>query len=562
MSLYLAIPKPTFPAEEVVGPNNPLPVDVTRLGGSAVSATNPIRTADATTRSVFGEPVFAQITPIVRAHFTYGLSSRKVSTALKSSGGAITASGGAAAPATTNGADLIVSIDNAANAYAVARSVRSVHYYPGMGQMARLTCAFNAGVANSRQFAGLWSPNAEWTVGYNGVTWGCFAKTAGAQAVYSLTITTAATSGADATVTLDGTAVAVTLTNQTGNPSRTAREIAAGVYTAAGQAGTWGWNAYALGATVYFVARRARAVAGSFSYSAGTTGSAATGGMVEVRRGTAETLDFGSPATPGKFTFMDPCDGTGVLPNLDKTKGVIYEIQAGHLGHRGCVWAVPDTRTGLPIPFARYNYHNTSATSVMQNPAMWVANGIEANGSTTAMTLRSGSWFGGVVGMVGDDALEGEPFSASAGKGATNGTAVHYASVQGGPVAGFSGQIVRPARTDLRVHHVTISVTGGSAGNYVDCSFILNGTYTNLATFAAADANRLAAWKCEDTTTNTVTLTGGTVINSPRVVTNAGTVLIPVDLSLEPGETLGVNVTASAVNLQCDISIAAVEIGG
>lgn len=198
----------------------------------------------------------------------------------------------------------------------------------------------------------------------------------------------------------------------------------------------------------------------------------------------------------------------------------------------------------------------------MQNPAMWVANGIEANGSTTAMTLRSGSWFGGVVGMVGDDAIEGEPLSSSASKAAVSGTSVHYASVQGGPVAGFSGQIARPARTDLRIKHVTVAVTGGAAGNYADCSFVLNGTYTNLATFSAADANRLAAWKCEDTTTSTATLTGGTVISSPRITTNAGTFIIPVDVSLEAGETFGVNVTAGAANLQCDVSISAVEIGG
>jgi hypothetical protein len=304
--------------------------------------------------SSFGFPIFSEITPVTQQHFTYGINPKYTKT-MTSSGASVTAAG-----ATGNGSDLILAINSAANAFAIAHSFKPLLYRAGVGQIGLFTAAFNTGVASSQQFAGLWSQNAGYFVGYNGTTWGCFARSGGSQSIYSITVTTAATSSANATVTIDGTDVTVALTNQAGNPSRTAWEIAQGVYSTAGSAGTWGWDAYALGAVVYFVARRAKVTAGTFSYSAGTTGSIVTGPTV-VRAGSAEVDDFGSPASPGNFTFLDALDGSGPSGlNFNKQKSIIYGVSAGHLGHRGARFFVMHPTTDQLVEFARYNYLNTS----------------------------------------------------------------------------------------------------------------------------------------------------------------------------------------------------------
>ncbi len=523
-----------------------------------------LRTVSADMRSAFAEPMVGQLTPVAHVAFAYGISPSNMSATLKSSGATIGTNGDGATPTSNYGCDLVSSIDNAAGAFAVPHSHRWLHYRAGLGMVCRFTAAFNAPVTNARQYAGLWAPDAEYTVGIDQTSgaWGCFAKVGGQQAVYTLTVTGGATAGGNVTVTLDGTAVLVPVTNVGApNTTRTAWEIAMGVYSAAGGAGTWGWDAYALGAVVYFVSRRARVNAGAFTFAAGATGATATG-PTEIRTGVAEVIQFGSPATPGNFQFFDALDGAGAPTNpsgltLNKENAVIYFIHAGHLGSRGADYYTIDPRTGLLVWFARFIYMNTSKYSALPNPTMAVAWGLEANGSTTAMTLVGGSGLLGLVGLV--DPNEGEKFGVGAGKNAVSGTFVHYMSVRAGPVAGFGGQTVRASRCELIVVALTVTISGGAANTYCDIEIIRNGVYSNLANFAQVRAADLAAWAWQDTTTSTATLTGGSVIATPRVSTGV-TATIYIQTVLEAGETIGVNARASAANLVADISAQCEEI--
>lgn len=499
--------------------------------------------------SAFGWPISATVHPISQQHFTYGIQPRDTKT-FTSSGSTVVASG-----ASGTGADMTVSIDTTANAFAIARSFQALHYRAGVGIMGLFTAAFNAGVANSQQFAGLWSPAAGYFVGYNGTTWGCFARTDGGSQIETLTVTTAATSASNVTVTLDGTPVTVAVTNQTGNPTRTAWEIAAGNFSTAGSAGTWGWDAFALGAVVYFIARRARVNSGSFSFSAGTTGSAAT--MALVRAGVNEVDDFGSPSSPGNWTFLDALDGTGPSGlNLNKSKSIIYGVSVGHLGHRGARMFVSHPISGQLICFADYRYMNTSTVSALKNPTLYVGWGLVSNGSTTAMTISAGSGMAGIEGEL--NAFEGERWSVSASKTATNGVACHYLSIRNGPVAGF-GQTVRASRIEVRVTKIIISVGNAAAGNFSDIQILRQPTLSNLANFTQVDATRLGLWTWQDTTTTTALSSNGTLLLDPRVFVNTVVVLDADILVLEPGELLSVIVTPST-NMPVDVTMYGVEI--
>lgn len=497
--------------------------------------------------SAFGFPIDVELAILTSQHFTYGIQPSSTKT-FASSGSSLSTT------QATGGSDLVVSINNANNAFAIARSFRGVHYRAGVGQIIEFTAAFNAGVAGSQQFAGAWSPGAGYFVGLNGTTWGAFTRTAGTVQIETLTVTTAATSAGNVTVTLDGTAVTVAVTNQAGNPSRTAWEIATADYSTAGAAGSWGWDAYALGAVVYFVARRARVNSGSFAFGAGATGSAAT--MSVVRAGIAENDDFGSPASPGNWTWLDALDGTGPSGlNLDKTKGIIYYFSIGHLGHRGARLFVMNPVTGKPILAADYRYMNRSANALLGNPTLYVAWGIVSNGSTTAMTMQAGSGMGALEGPKQDD--EGEVWNLSAAKTVTAGVETHFLSIRNGPVAGFN-QTVRASRTQVRASRLVVSVGNAGSNPTIDIKVYRGATLSNLATFAQVDAARLALWAWQDTTTTTNLNSGGNLVLSPRSFINT-IAEYDLDVVLEPGELLTVTITSS-IGVAVDVDLSGVEI--
>jgi hypothetical protein len=500
--------------------------------------------------SAFGLPLVTEPVPITQQHFAYGIHPRRTRTLTGGGGGA------AASGASGQGADLVLTTDATAHAYAIARSYRALHYRPGVGQVALFTAAFSTPAASSQQFAGAWSPGAGYFVGYNGTTWGAFARTGGMQGVHTLTVTTAATSASNVTVTLDGTAVTVAVTNQTGNPSRTAWEIAAGNYATAGAAGTWGWDAHALGAVVYFVAKRARVNAGAFTFAAGTTGSAAT--FAAVREGAAEVEDFGSPATPGNWTWTDALDGTGPSGmNLDKSKGIIYGISYGHLGHRGARVLVANPGTGRLSPVAEYRAMGKSTANVLNNPTLFVGWGLVSNGSTTPLTMYAGSGAGQIEGKLDPD--EGEPFSVSVSKTGMNGTAVPILALRNAPVAGLGGQTVRPSRMQTHLQTLSVGVNGGAAGTWVDVDLLLNPAITNVASFTTVDATRLGLWSWSDTATTTAVVTGGTLIASLRVPVGQVTTL-PLHTLLDGSDMVAVNITPQANNNATDVTLSGHQI--
>ena len=513
----------------------------------SVDASGSLRTVSSPI-SAFGWHISATVHPIAQQHFTYGIQPRDTHTFLSS--------GSTAVGAFNGGSDMQLTTSTSNNAFAFARSFKALHYRAGVGTMALFTAAFNAGVANSQQIAGTWSPSAGYFVGYNGTTWGCFARIGGSTHIETLTVTTAATSAGNVTVTIDGTAVVIAVTNQAGNPTRTAWEISQADFSAAGGAGTWGWDAFALGAVVYFVARRARAVAGAFTFSAGTTGSAAT--MAIVKAGADVTDDFGSPATPGNWTFLDALDGTGPSGlNLDKTKAIIYGISIGHLGHRGARMSISHPVSGQMFIFADYRYMNTSKFSALVNPTLYVAWGIQSNGSTTAMTLTAGSGMGGIEGELDPD--EGEHWSVSAAKTATNSVVCHYLSIRNGPIAGF-GTTARASRSQVKVNKIIVSVGNAATGNFVDVQVLRNATLTNLANFTQVDNTRLALWTWQDTTTTTAVASAGTVLLDPRVFVNTVFQIEADIVVLEPGELISITIAPSTGNITVDVTMFGVEI--
>ena len=512
-----------------------------------------IAEAEAAPRTAFGEQSHAPSDwPLVEESFQYGVNPKDVSTIIIGAG-TVTASG-----ATSNGSDLVLALPNTAHAATIAYATKAIVYRSGSPQVAMITPSFvSGGVANSRTFAGMWGEDAGWLVVKDGATFGFAAITGGAQGVYKLTVTAGSTSASNVTVTLDGTAVLVAVSNNAGDTSKTASEIAQGVFTASGGTGTWGFVAQAVGPVVWIVARRARTNAGAFSFSGGTTGATAT--MATERSGLDAVWDVGTVATPGAKWQIDGAALTSLA--YDPTKGAIWRIEAGHLGHRGALIYYLDKATNTRKLIAQYDYLNTSNANVQQNPAMYIAAGIISNGSTTAQTMHVGSMQGAIT-RLPNNVEHRHRWSVSSAKTPTVSTATHFLTVWCPIALGVGGQKKRAARIEVHVARLSATTTGGASGSYLDVLVYLNarGSLLTQAVTSWYDetANGVIAW--QDSTTTAAFAPSGKIIRQAQLNNGERITLDDLNLDLSPGQSVTISVTPSANNMRTRVTLSGHEI--
>jgi hypothetical protein len=124
-----------------------------------------LKTAVENPKTAFNELLMAMPTPVAQISFEYGINTQVMTTAVTGTG-----------TATTANSLLSVATGASASSSAQLISRRYLKYRAGQGAMGRFTMLFSAGVANSKQYAGL--GNASLTdgfcFGYNGVDFGLF----------------------------------------------------------------------------------------------------------------------------------------------------------------------------------------------------------------------------------------------------------------------------------------------------------------------------------------------------------------------------------------------------
>jgi hypothetical protein len=269
----------------------------------------------------------------------------------------------------------------------------------------RFTALYSNPVANSYQLAGFGTASDGVYFGYGNTgdlsdtRFGILYVRGGVREVKTLTVSTGATSASNCTITLNGTAFTVPLTNAS-NIQRTVYEIS--TYT-----GYTGWDAYAASSTtVVFVRKSAGTTAGTQSFSAGTTGAAAT--IVQTKAGVASTDTF----IPQSTWNGDKLDGTGSSGiTADWSKGNVFQIGIQYLGFGALTFKVETSANGNNPTWVTVhvlNIPNTLTSPSFTNPSFPFLLAAYSAGSTTDLSVKCASFAGFVEGA---KMLQGNRFS-------------------------------------------------------------------------------------------------------------------------------------------------------
>ena len=121
--------------------------------------------------------------------------------------------------------------------YGVVRSVETLNYRAGQGVEAMFTAKFTTGIANSLQFGGMFNLTETIAFGYDGATFSCLHSYGGLAELQIITVTSTPSGTENTTVTLDGDAVVISVTNSTTQTN--AEEIRAGLEGDATVGGKW-----------------------------------------------------------------------------------------------------------------------------------------------------------------------------------------------------------------------------------------------------------------------------------------------------------------------------------
>ena len=257
--------------------------------------------------------------------------------------------------------------------YGVIRTKQSIIYHPGEAIRGRITGMFTAGVANSLQFAGLFSLTETLAFGYDGADFGIIYERHGKAECQEIEVTGAAGGAESATVTLGGDAATANLTATTaaGNAFEIARDCNADATLGAK------WNFFQNGDKVIAVAKSVGDKTGTMSFSSAT----ATATVTEKQAGALKTKTLIKRADWNMNTDYV----------IDPTKLNIYQIDYGYLGSSSITFSVYDHAASHFIPVHRIENKDLTKTSI-GNPSLkigWTAASLGSSG--TNLVTQGGS---------------------------------------------------------------------------------------------------------------------------------------------------------------------------
>lgn len=464
--------------------------------------------------SGFGDLVTVPSTPRLQTAAPYGLIPDHVKAT----------SHGAGAVATAADASFIVRASAAVpGSWGLVWTKRPLRYKPGQALRVRITGRFGDGGAGaSIQAAGALSVTDGFWVGRTGGVFGVTRRIAGAQAVYTLTITVGTTGATNATVTLDGVAFEVPLGAGL-TPAQVAEALAAStIYT--------GWvsdaSPEALGAVVTFVQDEPAATTpGSFSFA-----------HVEAA-GTFAVVNAGAPNddvsgfVPQASFNRDRLDGSGdpstnpSYVRLDPTKLYPYEILIPYLGAGAITFRV-QAPSGVWVPFHTIEYPGSSEVPSQRNPAYrlgWLSRADPLVAPGVALEV-SGVSVGGFEDGVG--AALDESFPAAVSGALTATFRVLIALRVRGTFGGIASQ----------VEAVALGLRGAVADNNrtLIVRALLNPTITGSLPWAIADPNSA----CDVAYPAAATASGGRPVDILVAGSGSGASIEFANTRIQPGDVL------------------------
>lgn len=465
--------------------------------------------------SGFGELETVSPVPTSQVAFIYGLNPLLVTSDVYGTGATVTLSNGEA----------VMTSGTSQDGYARLTSKKVAKYRAGQATMAKWTARFTTGSAGNRQMAGLYNIEAGYQFGYDGTAFGILYTETATVEVQTLTVTVAPTSAGNVTVTLDaGTPVVVAVTNQP-NTSVTASEIAAANYSQT----AGGWDAQAVANVVYFT-RKTAGTAGASTFSAGTTGMAATFAILTT--GTSPTEQF----IPQSSWNVDRFDGTGPSgQTIDTTKGNVYGVQFQYLGYGDAFFYIVNGLTGRPQLVHVIRNANTRTSTNLRNPNLYLVWESRNIGTGTSVVMRGAS--GGAF-VEGNVRFLGAQFAAP-------------------PVAVTAGAGVETPVLSLRANTVYLNRQSTAQLQIDRISVACDGTKTVLFKVYKNSTLTAPRWQFVNSTTSAASYdqnaTGFSVGNGTLVYSfsvsktgNSTEQLTDIDLFLQAGDYL--TITATSVN--------------
>lgn len=473
-----------------------------------------IQTAIHEPRLPFGSIHTENLTPLFQVDGVYGLNSSLVSYG-SSGSGQVTSS------------DSMMVCQTGATIYSQAQlqSRKRLRYRPGQGVVGRFAARFSDGIANSFQVAGFGHADDGVYFGYRNAEFGILYVTRGVREIRTFTVTTRSTTAENITITLNGVANTVAVTNAA-NIQLTVLEISRGTYT--------GWKAQPLGTTVVFVRDAAGVANGTYSITATT----AAGTFAQTKAGAASTDTFIAQSGWNGDTL----DGSGNQYNptgflLSPTRFNVFQVGIQYLG-AGCITFFiethePDGDSTFTLVHT-LRFPGTLDAPSFGNPSFPFTMAVYSAGSTTNLTLRVSSFAGFIEGR---KILHGPRFSyfnSSTAIDATNYTAL-FSVFNPWYNAGAN-------RTNQAVINI-ISLTCALKHTSPCIIYLIKGgTINGNVSFTNFDASSASNWT---TTAHTITTPTGAQILWSGHLGDTGNFdhdfqSIIEELTLQPGEWLTV----------------------
>jgi hypothetical protein len=313
-------------------------------------------TKQASNRTSFGDDIAESMEPVSQISAQYGILNDLET--FNATGGTVT----------TSDNMYVCSTGTNVGGYGVIRTKRPTIYREGQGLMTRFTALFDSAnaVANSLQFAGLFSGQDTIAFGYRGTDFGILFDTYGSQEIRKLTFT-AATSG-NLSLTLNSVLYTIPLT--TGTNAFNAYEVEAWL-----NANQSVWDAQQVGDSVFIRNRNSATAGGTYS----VTGAGFTGTLTQEQSGAAKT----------ESTILE-ADWNGESVSFDKSKGNVFMIKVPYLGFGPISFFIMDS-SGEFKRVHTIKYQNNNTKPSLSNRALKVGWTAASLGSTADIKVKGAS---------------------------------------------------------------------------------------------------------------------------------------------------------------------------
>jgi len=330
-----------------------------------------------------------KLTPIFQTDAVYGVNAGQNITTVSGSG-------------TVTGTGNLITASTGTTIYsqAVVLGRKRLRYRAGQGIVGRFTAVYSAPAQNSYILAGFGTASDGVYFGYGNTAdltdtrFGILYVRGGVREVKTLTVTTKATVADNVTITLNTVPFTIAVTDATaGTLYKTVWDISQGTYA--------GWDAYPSGDTVIFIRKSAGTTAGSQSFSAGATGSAAS--IAQTKAGAASTdtfiaqEDWNGDVMDGSNSTSNP---SGIL--LDPTKGNVFQIGIQYLGYGAINFDIETASDNSNNPIFStvhtLKLPNTLTAPSFTNPSFPFTMAAYSAGSTTNVTVATASYAGFIEG--------------------------------------------------------------------------------------------------------------------------------------------------------------------